>query len=426
MEWVVFSSVLMRAIATVWSFALWQRVRDARMLVPSVVLALMTLSELLRLEEATVPRVLDGGVSTRDLVGLVISIAALAAVPILGRMIGARRQFVAELELSEARMRQVLDLVPHMIFAKDWNARFLLANKSLADAYGKTVEELLGAPQHEFQVSKQELDHFLADDRAVMSSGVPKFIPEEPFTDNAGKVRILETTKIPFTASGTTELAMLGVAVDITERRRAEQRLKLALLELDHRVKNTLALVQAVAEHAAATTDSVDAFVADFRARTMAMAQMHDALRRKHWDGVDLGDLIELAVAPYRRDGDRFRCEGPAVLIAARQVQPLGMALHELAANAAKYGAISGSDGRLDVTWKIESAAEGTRLRIDWRESGGTRVEPPTKRGLGLGLIESGIPYEIDGEARVEFLPNGVRAVIVIPLGDPLEPAPVF
>jgi len=418
MGWVVLLSLLMRSVATGWSLVLLRRVRDWRMSFPTLVLALMTASLALRALSPTPDGSASGALSPRDVVDLVVSVAALVGVPMLARMIAVRRQVIDELEQSEARMRQVLDLVPHMIFAKDWNARFLLANKALADAYGRSVEDLMGTPQEEFQLSREELEHFLADDRAVMTSGKPKFIPEEPFTDQGGRVRILETTKIPFTASGTTDRAMLGVAVDITERKRAEDRLQLTLRELDHRVKNILALVQAVAEQSAATTDSVESFVRDFRARIKAMARMHDALRSKHWEGVDLRDLVELAVTPYRRDGDRIRSDGPEVIIPAEQVQALGMALHELAANAAKYGAGSDRGGRVEVRWTTESRDDGTLLRILWQEQGGPVVARPARRGLGLSLIEDGVRYELAGDARVRFDPDGVCAEMTISLGN--------
>lgn len=423
MTWIVVVSVLMRGIATVWSLVLWRRIRDPRMLFPTFVLALMTASQAAGLVGGSAAGLVDGAYTAQSVTELLISLAAMIGVPLLSTMIDARRRVVADLETSEARMRQVLDLVPHMIFAKDWNSRFLLANKSLATAYGKSVEELLGAPQKDFQLSAEELEHFLADDRAVMQSGQRKFIPEEPFTDNEGRIRILETTKIPFTASGSTERAMLGVAVDITERKHAERRLQFTLQELDHRVKNTLALVLAVAEHAAATTDSVESFVADFRARTMAMARMHDALRRTHWAGADLRELLELALAPYRRDDDTVTFDGPEILVPARHVQAFGMALHELAANSAKHGAVSIRGGRVDIQWGTRRENGEARLNVVWKESGGPPVSPPTRRGLGLNLIEVGLPYEIGGSSRVTFDRDGVRADISLPLGERSETA---
>ncbi|MEJ2238909.1 MAG: PAS domain S-box protein, partial [Gemmatimonadales bacterium] len=122
------------------------------------------------------------------------------------------------LKLSEARLRQIIDLVPHMVFVKDWNGRFLLANKAVAEAYGTTVDRLTGTRHAEHHKDEAELEHMLKDDRDVIQQGVPKFIPQETFVDSLGKKRVLQTIKIPFKVSGRDQPAVLGVALEITER----------------------------------------------------------------------------------------------------------------------------------------------------------------------------------------------------------------
>jgi PAS domain S-box-containing protein len=134
---------------------------------------------------------------------------------------------------SEARLRQIIDLVPHMIFAKDQNGRFLLANRAVAEAYGRTVKELIGRPQSEFQADEEELARMLADDREVMNAGQPKFVPEETFVDAAGRRRILQTIKIPYLVFGREERAVLGVAVDVSERKAFELSLERRTAELE-------------------------------------------------------------------------------------------------------------------------------------------------------------------------------------------------
>jgi len=127
------------------------------------------------------------------------------------------------LKLSEAQLRQIIDLVPHMIFVKDWNGRFLLSNKAVAEAYGTTVDRLTGTRHAEHHKDETELEQMLTDDREVIQQGVPKFIPQETFVDSLGKQRILQTIKIPFEVSGKDQPAVLGVALDITERSKAEE-----------------------------------------------------------------------------------------------------------------------------------------------------------------------------------------------------------
>ena len=137
------------------------------------------------------------------------------------------------LKESEARLRQIIDLVPHMIFVKDWSGRFLLANKAVAEAYGTSVDKLTGTRHSEHHADHDELEHMLSDDQEVIAEGVPKFIPEESFIDARGKQRLLQTIKIPFSLSGMDQRAVLGVALDITERTQAERERR----ELEARVQ---------------------------------------------------------------------------------------------------------------------------------------------------------------------------------------------
>jgi PAS domain S-box-containing protein len=142
-----------------------------------------------------------------------------------------KRQADRALRESEARLRQVMDLVPHFIFAKDEEGRFLLANRAVAEAYGTTVEELVGRSDADYARSDAEVRHFREDDMEVIRSGRPKLIPEEPITDARGRVRYLQTTKIPFAFSGTDRAAILGVSIDITEHKAADEALLRAAKE---------------------------------------------------------------------------------------------------------------------------------------------------------------------------------------------------
>ena len=142
-----------------------------------------------------------------------------------------KRQADLALRESEARLRQVIDLVPHFIFAKDEQGRFVLVNRALAEAYGTTVEQLIGRTDADFAQSEAEVRRFLEDDREVIRSGRPKVVPEEPITDSRGRVRYLQTTKIPFAFSGTGRPAILGVSIDITEHKAADEALLRAAKE---------------------------------------------------------------------------------------------------------------------------------------------------------------------------------------------------
>jgi PAS domain S-box-containing protein len=176
-------------------------------------------------------------------------------VPILGlslyqiAVIRQRQQAEAALRASESRLRQIIDLVPHFIFAKDEEGRFFLANRAMAEAFGTTVEKLIGATDADFSPSSEEVLHFRENDQEVIRSGRPKFIPQESLIDAHGNLRFLQTTKIPFTAAGSDTRAVLGMAMDITSLKHAEDALREAHAELEKNVQQrTMELAQAIEE----------------------------------------------------------------------------------------------------------------------------------------------------------------------------------
>lgn len=208
----------------------------------------------------------------------------------------------------------------------------------------------------------------------------------------------------------------IAVLEDITERKRTERQKSLLMAELNHRVKNTLATVRSIASQTFGDEDSPATFRKAFAGRLAALAQAHELLIRTNWEGADLRSAVERTLAPFGRSaGNPWRLNGPTVSLQPKQALALTMALHELATNAAKYGALSVPTGKVAVEWAIEREADGERLRLSWTESGGPVVSVPTRRGFGTRLIEGGIPYELDGEAHIAFRPEGVRCVLLLP-----------
>jgi PAS domain S-box-containing protein len=203
----------------------------------------------------------------------------------------------------------------------------------------------------------------------------------------------------------------LGVMADVTERRRSEQRLRLAVGELNHRVKNTLAAVQSIAAEARAA----------FEARLLALARSHDVLTREGWTGVELGELVALALAPHGGGGaPRHSAFGPPLRVPPRFAVPLGIALHELATNAARHGALKLPAGRVEVSWRLEPSAKENEppiLHLRWAETGGPPVlGPPAVRGFGTRLLERGLARELGGTVRLRFHPDGVVCEIAAAL----------
>jgi len=202
---------------------------------------------------------------------------------------------------------------------------------------------------------------------------------------------------------------------EVEEHRRTEETLRFALRELDHRVKNTLATVQAVVQRTLELSQSPAEFAEAFQGRVQAMSRVHEALAARKWNGLAVRELIELAVGPYRIHDNSISIASDEGVVSSDVARMLSMALHELATNAAKYGALSTPNGHLGISSRIEAACH-PRLRIEWREADGPVVVDPRHRGFGRTLIEEGIAHEVDGVATLEFPPSGVRCAIDIPM----------
>jgi two-component sensor histidine kinase len=211
--------------------------------------------------------------------------------------------------------------------------------------------------------------------------------------------------------------ATLGVFVegsDVTDRVRGERQQKLLVDELNHRVKNTLATVQAISAQTLRTSTDPQTFRENFEARLLALSATHDLLTATGWGSASLRDLLLVELKPH--GSERYCLQGPDVSLSPAATLSLGLAFHELATNAAKYGALSNADGLLDISWSVDETAAKPRLTLDWIERGGPPVSEPTRRGFGSRLLERSLQGEIGGEAALRFDPAGLRCRISLPL----------
>lgn len=196
-----------------------------------------------------------------------------------------------------------------------------------------------------------------------------------------------------------------GVDLDITQRKKYEELLALTTRELSHRTKNVLAVVQSIVHHVAKNAQNFDELMPRLEGCIQALAYCHDLLIASNWQSVDFRNLIELQVAPFGGiDSARFEAEGPSLALGPQTAQLIGLALHELATNAAKYGALRSEHGKVTIEWAM--LADG--VQISWREDGGPPVEPPTRKGFGHTVLER-MARSLDGTVSLEFPPEGVR-----------------
>ena len=203
-----------------------------------------------------------------------------------------------------------------------------------------------------------------------------------------------------------------GATEDIHERRQAEDHQRLLINELNHRVKNTLATVQAIAFQTLKGDIPLQEARARFEARLLALSRAHNLLTERSWDGAPLERIVADSVEHFGHD--RVEFEGPPLWLAPRAALALALALHELATNAAKYGALSEQHGKVLISWKIAE----DRLRLQWKERGGPPVQEPSGRGFGSRLIERGLAADLGGAARLHFEPDGLCCVVEASLVD--------
>jgi PAS domain S-box-containing protein len=321
-----------------------------------------------------------------------------------------RRQ--AALEASEARFRAVVETAADGIITI--NARGIIesVNPEAERLFGYARDELIGrnikilmpAPDAERH------DEYLA---RYLRTGEAKIIGigrEVTGRHKDGFTFAMFLSIGEFRLEG--ERFFTGIVRDITERKRAEDRQRLLSAEVDHRAKNLLAMIQAMILLTKGDAGSVDEFTKTLIGRLHALSRAHDLLARDRWTGTSLHDIIASEAQAFGADGVRLSVIGDDVYLPPRAAQTLSLALHELTTNAAKHGALSVPQGRVD----LRSTVSGPELQLTWTETGGPRVKPPCSKGFGTVVVERSIAHELGGNVEVQYEPGGLRCDIRIPL----------
>jgi PAS domain S-box-containing protein len=337
-------------------------------------------------------------------------------VRILGTMrdISERKRAEIERERSDALLRTIVETAPALIYAKDRKGRLLLANALVLALIGKPWDAVRGRSDREFLDDLEQAEAVMLNDRRVMEQGQAERL-EEIVSGPQGQARTWASTKAPLCGENGDVIGLVGISVDITEQKQAEERLRLMIAELNHRVKNTLATVQALTAQTLRTSDPGPRL--NLEARLLALASAHDVLTRESWKAGPLRDIVTEALAPF--DGwnaARFWISGPAVSLRPAAAVAMAMGLHELATNAVKFGALSNALGRIEIRWEV-SEAEDAILRFQWTERGGPEVLIPDRRGFGVRLVERTLAQDMHGTAQIHFDdPRGVVCRIEVPL----------
>ena len=355
-----------------------------------------------------------------------VGLAALAATLwLLLTTLSARREIEAERERAElaeqlvnsqARLAdQVEELnalyesAPIGLAFFDRDVRYLRINQELASINGKQVEDHIGRKVREVVPSIAEtLEQIVAK---VFETGIPmhnlEFAAASPLEPDVPRHWLTGFYPV---RNERGDVETVGVwVIEISERKKAEEREALLAREVDHRAKNLLAVVQSVVQltEASGTGELKAAIVG----RIQALARAHSLLADARWDGAQLGDLVREELAPYLGGSQaRATVEGPPLLLKPAAAQSLGMVFHELATNAAKYGALSTTAGRLDVAW----TRNGDSIEIRWTEDGGPAAEPPRSSGFGSKIVRASIERQLHGSLVQDWRPEGLQCAITI------------
>jgi PAS domain S-box-containing protein len=341
-----------------------------------------------------------------------------------GRLVGgvncfqditARKTAENRLQEREHWYRDLLEALPAAIYTTDADGRITFFNQAAVDLAGRRptlgseawcVSWKLYAPDGA-PLAHEECPMALALKTGTPVRGTEK-IAERP---DGTRVPILPYPT-PLRDGEGNMIGAVNMLVDITERKAAEEKKTMLLRELAHRVNNSFAVILAITQQSLRAAPSAEAFAKAFTGRLQALAHAHNLLLAEDWAGADLDELAKGQLAPFCLDGgDRLKIEGPKVKLAPPQAIALGVVLHELGTNAAKFGALSVDRGKVELFWTLGADC----VSLSWVEGHGPPVTPPSRRGLGSKLIQRGLP---DAGIDWRFEPDGVVCTIDLPLGE--------
>lgn len=335
-----------------------------------------------------------------------------------------RKRAEEAIRQSEARLSAILRQLPGGVGLIDRQGNFIVRHGELAKLWGDVVPSRDAKLAHRWRA----LD---ADGRPLQLYDYPgaralrgeTIVPGIDFLHTADDERKtwIRVTAAPFRNAGGEIDGVVAILQNVDAEKKAEQAKEVLIAELQHRTRNLLAVVSSLSEETLASSSSLRDFSAAFTSRLAALSRVQSLLSRVEAQAVTIDALVrlELHALGAEPDGRRILVDGPAVALPDRSVQILALALHELATNARKHGALGRPDGRLAVTWHVQRDAGGRRLVLEWHESGiETRMEQADRPRVGFGrrLIEEALPYQLDAQTRLEFAPNEVRCSVAMEL----------
>ncbi|MBP2234125.1 two-component sensor histidine kinase [Sinorhizobium kostiense] len=317
---------------------------------------------------------------------------------------------------AHVQAQGIIDTVPYPLLVLDQNLCVQSGSRAFFTTFNVDRDETVG--KHIYELGNRQWDipelRHLLEEVIPKSTAVVDFEVEHDFPSIGRRTMLLSAHRL-FHPDNNSRTLLLSI-VDATERRQREAEKDVLLGELRHRMKNMLALVQAIARQTAAAGRSGEEYRDAFLGRFNALVQAYDTAYTQEGEA-ELQELLELTLEPYSEHPTGVLVEpGPPVPLASKQIMSLSLILHELATNAIKYGALSIPDGQVRVRWTVEEAS-APHLRLVWQETGGPPVAPPGSYGFGMQLIEFAVGRELGGRVELNYALAGLVVEIVAPLG---------
>jgi PAS domain S-box-containing protein len=332
-----------------------------------------------------------------------------------------RTRLLESLRESEARYRTALTAGRMGTWETDYVAGARIWSEEGMALYGLSLAEgrgRIGGDADEYVSALHPDDRHLAQHFHDLADKQDSFMAEYRVVRPDGSV-IWLSGRGQVAARGADGKAqrLVSVMMDITERKEAEEHIQFLMREMSHRSKNLLSVIQAIAGQTVRSAGTIEEFETRFNRRLHGLAASHDVLVDQSWQGAPLAELMRLQLAPFvETDSSRLELTGPHVLVTAQAAQAIGVAVHELATNAAKYGALSRSTGTVKISWTFDDeGAEPRLLRLNWTEHGGPPVTVPSSKGFGHVVIERMVANSLDGEVAIDYATQGLRWTLSIP-----------
>jgi PAS domain S-box-containing protein len=335
----------------------------------------------------------------------------------VARDISERKERERRLRESEERLSQIINTVNAFVGLLDANGKIIEVNARALDAAGATREDVLGR-----LMADAPWWSYSPDASKRMSDIVARCLAGETVRCDLqysvdGELRWFDFQAAPIFAADGSVTAVVPSGVDITDRKRSEEQVRLLMLEVNHRAKNMLGVVLAIARQT--TSTSPRDFLGKLTQRIQALSVNLDLLVKNEWQGVDLEPLVHAQLAYFSDSiGTRIAIEGPDLRLSREAAQAIGMALHELATNAIKHGALSNENGRISIAWTCDDDV----FSISWQERGGPAVEPPTRHGFGHTVLTTLAEAAVSGHVSVVYNPDGLRWELTCSARNALEP----